>query len=139
MSLTTVTSWAQLVATLIAILALITAAYYSRRSIYMAKLTLDESSRNAQEALLLSVKQAFDYQGGQSCVAYRDQVLRLYELGCTAEQIKYWFRQEEASEHPDAYDAFEAGCGSVEELVSILPRLSKMQQTTVSQPPPPTR
>jgi hypothetical protein len=138
MSMSIAVSIAQLVAALVAILALIVTANYSRRSIIMAERTLEQSSKNAQEALSLSFKQSFDFQGGQLCAAYRDQVLRLHELGCTPEQIKHWFKQEDASEYPNAYEAFADGCGSVEELVSILPQLNKTKKTPGTQSLHPT-
>lgn len=131
-------SSAQLIAALVAILALIFTARYSRRSIIIAERALEQSRQTAQEALNVSLKQSFDYQGGQACAAYRDQVLRLHELGCTPEQIKHWFKQEAASEYPNAYGAFEAGCGSVEELVSILPQLNKMKKVAGPQSSRPT-
>jgi hypothetical protein len=120
--MTTVTSWAQLVATLVAIAALIVTTIYSRRSIDMSRRSVEV----AGEALKQNAQQAWDYLGGQQCTAYRDQVLRLHELGCTTEQIKHWFQQEKASgDHSNAYEAFEDGCGSVEELTALLPSPSR--------------
>jgi hypothetical protein len=39
-----------------------------------------------------------------------------------------WFRQEEASKYPNDYDVLEASSGSVEELISILPKSVKMRR-----------
>jgi len=83
----------------------------------------------ARKAVRVNQAQAWDYLGGQQCAAYRTEVLRLYELGLGPEEIKGWFRKERGGEenphshegHETAYDAFAEGCGSVDELLDLLP------------------
>jgi hypothetical protein len=55
--------------------------------------------------------------------------LRLYELGLGREEIKEWFRKESGGQNnpyshegaENAYEAFAEGCGSVDELLNLLP------------------
>jgi hypothetical protein len=83
----------------------------------------------ARRAVRASQVQAWDYLGGQQCSAYRTEVLRLYELGLGREEIKEWFRKESGGrDNPyshegaeTAYDALAEGCGSVDELLDLLP------------------
>jgi hypothetical protein len=87
------------------------------------------SLRVARKAVRVTQTQAWDYLGGQQCAAYRTEVLRLYELGLGREEIKEWFRKERGGQenpyshegHETAYDAFAEGCGSVDELLDLLP------------------
>lgn len=74
----------------------------------------------------------WNYDSGQVCNDYREQLIKLWELGLTAEQIKSWFSKEVGgplpeSENPGrstrtAYDDRAEGCGSAESLLAELPK-----------------
>lgn len=83
----------------------------------------------ARKAVRVTQTQAWDYLGAQQCTSYRTEVIRLHELGMGREEIKEWFRKEKGGQenpfsnegHPTAYDAFADGCGTVDELLDLMP------------------
>jgi hypothetical protein len=77
----------------------------------------------------LSKSAAWDYSGGQSCAAYRDQVIQLQRLDVPEEEVRAWFAGEDGgkwnpagatSDHNTALGDFEDGCGSVSDLLAVL-------------------
>lgn len=96
------------------------------------------SVRAAHRAVRVSQAQGWEYLGAQTCSAYRQEMLRLHHLGMGREEIKEWFRKEAGGQYnpynhegaATAYDAFAEGCGSVDELLDLLP--TEGQQPTQS-------
>src|SRR5262245_33223358 len=112
MTLKDVLAWAQLVTAGIAVGGFALTAYFSRMSLRLTRESLEENR-----------KQAWNYQGAAQCSAYRDQVLKLHELGLSPDEIKSWFASELSDpDGPDknGYEALARGCGTAEALTANL-------------------
>jgi hypothetical protein len=98
MSLNELGTWAQIGSAALAVAALVVSL---------------ASVRTAHRALQVSQAQAWDYLGAQVCSAYRQEVLRLHDLGMGREEIKEWFRKESGGQnnpfsHEGAMTAYDA-------------------------------
>ena len=111
----------------VAAAAVLASSLFSKNSLRLARKTLETSQQHHEQALAESARQAWNYLGGQQCAAYREQMLALHERGLTPEQIKRWFALERG-EGGTAYDDFAEGCGSVEELISLLPPRDELRR-----------
>jgi len=117
MSLNDLTTWAQVGSVALAMAALVVSL---------------ASLRAAHRAVRVSQAQAWDYLGAQTCSAYRQEILRLHDLGMGREEIKEWFRKEAGGQYNPfshegtvtAYESFADSCGSVDELLDLLPTKS---------------
>jgi hypothetical protein len=117
------------VAVVVAAVAVLVSIFFSIRSLGLARKALETSDKNHREAVGESARQAWDYLGAQQCAAYREQVLTLHERGLAPEEIKAWFALEKGGEenpqshegYATAYEHLAEGCGTVEDLVKLLP------------------
>jgi hypothetical protein len=98
-------------------------------TVIVAACAVGASSFLAVRSLRAARADAWDYLGAQQCAAYREQVLALYEKGLEEWEIEEWFRLEKGGAenphsrkgHKNGYDALADGCGSVSQLLALLP------------------
>jgi hypothetical protein len=111
---------------IVAVVVAAVAAFYARKQANAAHNQVEaaqEAIRVARDAAAAAARQAEAFAGAQSAIAWRDQVVALYERGLRPDQIRFIMHLENGGA------GYEGWNGSIDDIVCGLPQPGRASAT----------